>query len=221
MPSTRVRVWVMSLTFAAVVMVLSGGAVSVAAQVVFAARLAPVDRRRAGRGSPPFSRGRGSRRHTRGTSRARRPRSALRAGCGATDRRFPTVASGPGVDSRSVRSRTPAPGAGVARRCPGAGRTGCPAGTTGRPPASALETARARAAATVRSLPTSRRPRSTAESSQPPNDQIVTTDTPDQDTSARSCYELIVRGDLLVPAPAPAPELVERVCVTGQSSDVG
>ncbi len=43
-----------SLTLAAVVMTLSGGAVSVADQVVFAARLPPVDRRRTGVGPPLF-----------------------------------------------------------------------------------------------------------------------------------------------------------------------
>lgn len=36
--------------------------------------------------------------------------------------------------ARPARSRTPAPGKGVARRCSGSGRTGCPAGTAGRPP---------------------------------------------------------------------------------------
>ncbi|MYQ37795.1 MULTISPECIES: hypothetical protein [unclassified Streptomyces] len=55
-PSTRLTVWVMSLTFAAVVMTFERGAVSVADQVVFAARLPPLDRRRAGIGAPFFAR---------------------------------------------------------------------------------------------------------------------------------------------------------------------
>jgi len=117
---------------------------------------------------PFFWRGRGSRPRTRGSSRVRRPRSAPRAGCRATCRRRLPAAGGPGAASRSAPSRTPAPGAGAAKRRPGAGHTECPADTAGPPPASAPETARAKAAATARSVPTSRRPRSTAESSHPP-----------------------------------------------------
>jgi hypothetical protein len=44
MPSTRARAWVTSLTLAAVVMTLNGGAFPVADQVVFAASLPAVDR---------------------------------------------------------------------------------------------------------------------------------------------------------------------------------
>jgi hypothetical protein len=52
-------------------------------------------------------------------------------------------------------------------------------------------TARATVAATVRSVPTSRHPRSTDESSHDTNGRIVTSVTPGHGTSARSCYELI------------------------------
>lgn len=167
MPSTRARVCVMSLTFAAVVMTWSG--VPFPSQIRWC--LPPVFRRSTGDGpvaSPLFWRGRGSRPRTRGSSRVRRPRSAPRAGCGATCRRRLSAASGPGAASRSAPSRTPVPGAGAAKRRPGAGHTECPADTAGPPSASAPETARAKAAATARSAPTSRRPRSTAESSHPP-----------------------------------------------------
>lgn len=167
MPSTRTRVCVTSLTFAAVVMTCSG--VPRPSQIRWC--LLPVLRRSTGDGpvaAPPFSRGRGSRPHTRGTSRVRQPRSASRAECGAVDRRPLPAASDPDAANRSARSRTPAPAAAAARRCPGTGRTRCPAGTTGPRPASALATARARAVAAARSLPTGRHPRSTAESSHPP-----------------------------------------------------
>lgn len=193
-PSTRARVCVMSLTFAAVVMTLSG--VPFPSQIRWC--LLPVLRRSTGDGpvaAPSFSRGRGSRPRTRATSRVRRPRSVRRAGGGAAVRRLRPSASGSGASSTSVRSRTPVPGAGVARRCPDAGRTECPAGIAGRPPASAPVTARARAAAAVRSVPTSRRPRSTAEASHDVNGRIITSVTLDQGASTRSCYELL--------APAP------------------
>ena len=93
--------------------------------------------------------------------------------------------------SRSVRSRTPPPRAEVARRRPDAGRTRCPASTAGRPPASAPVTARARAGAAIQSVPTSRRPQSKAASPHDANGRIITLVTPEQDTSTRSCYELL------------------------------
>lgn len=52
---------------------LERSAASVADQVVSTARLAPVDRRRTGVGTPFFSRGCGSRLHTPGTSRSHPP----------------------------------------------------------------------------------------------------------------------------------------------------
>lgn len=146
---------------------LEWGAASVADQVVFAARLPSV----VGDGpvsAPPFFGGCGSRPRTRGTSRVRRPRSARRAGCGVVGRRPQPAATAPGAASRSVRNRIPAPAAGVGRLCRCAGRTGCPADTAGPPPAAGPATSPARAAAAARSAPTSRRPRSTAECSHPP-----------------------------------------------------
>lgn len=56
------------------------------------------------------------------TSRVRLPRSTSRAGCGAAGRRPRPVATAPGGASKSVRSRTPAPAAGVARLCRCRGR---------------------------------------------------------------------------------------------------
>ena len=162
MSSTGLRAWVMSLMLAAVVMTSRG--VPLPSQIRWC--LLPVFRRSTGDGpvaAPPVSRGRGSRPRRCGSSRVRRPCSARRAGRGAVTRRRRPSANGPGVTSRSVRSRTPDPGVGVAKRCPGAGRTRCPAGTVGRPPALAPAPARARAGAAV---------------------------TPDQGTSTRSCYEL-------------------------------
>ena len=91
------------------------GAASVADQMAFAACLPPVDRRRTAWTAPSLSHERGSRPRTRGSSRVRRPRSAGRAASGGTGRRLRPAASDPAVASRSVRSRTPAPVAGVAR----------------------------------------------------------------------------------------------------------
>lgn len=160
MPSIRARVWVTSLTLAAVVMTLSG--VPRPSQIRWC--LLPVFRRSTGDGpvsTPPFSRGCGNRPHTHVTSRVRRPRSALRAGPGATGRSPLPSATGPAGASRSVPSRTRAPGAGVARLCRCRGRTGCPGGRADPTPASAPATAPARAAATARPEPTTHRPRST------------------------------------------------------------
>jgi len=162
MPSTRARVWVTSLTLAAVVMTLSG--VPRPSQIKWC--LLPVFRRSTGDGpvsAPPFSPGCGSRPRTPVTSRVRRPRSFPRAGLGAVGRRLLPSATGPGDASRSGRSRTPAPRAGVARLCRCGERTGRLGGTAGPTPAAALVTAQATAAAMARSAPTSRRPRSTAE----------------------------------------------------------
>lgn len=71
MPSTRVRVWVTSLTFAAVVMTLNG----VPRPSQIRSCLLPVFHRSTGDGpvsTPSFSCGCGSRPRTRGTSRVRR-----------------------------------------------------------------------------------------------------------------------------------------------------
>ncbi len=141
---------------------LERGAATVADQVVFAAGLAPVDRRRAGVGTP-FSPGCGSRPRRPGTSRVRRPRSARRAGQGAAGRRRRPAATVPDAASTSDPSRSPAPPAGVAGPCRCRGRTGCPGGRAGPAPASAPATAPANAAGEARSAPASRRPRSTAE----------------------------------------------------------
>ena len=165
MPSTRARVWVTSLTLAAVVMTLSG--VPRPSQIRWC--LLPVFRRSTGDGpvsEPPFSRGCESRPHMPSTSRGGRPRSVRPAGSGVAGRRPLPAANVPGVASRSARGRTPAPAAGVARLCRCRGRTGCPASSVGQPPAVAAVTSRARVAAAARSVPTSRRPRSTAEYSQ-------------------------------------------------------
>lgn len=143
------------------------GAASVADQMLLAARLPPVDRRRPV-SAPPFSRGCVSRPRRPWTSRGGRPRSARRAGSGAAGRRPQPVATAPSAASRSVPSRTPAPAAGVARRCRCRARTGCLAGTAGRAPAAAPVTSPARAAAAARSMPTSRRSRSTDEYSHHP-----------------------------------------------------
>ncbi len=162
MPSTRARVWVTSLTFAAVVMTLSG--VPRPSQIKWC--LLPVLRRSTGDGpvsAPPFSPGRGSRPGRPATSRACRPRSARRAGVGAAGRRLLPSATGPVGASTSAPSRSPAPGAGVARLCRCGGRTGCPADRAGPAPAAAQATVPARAAGAARSALTSRRPRSTAE----------------------------------------------------------
>jgi hypothetical protein len=146
---------------------LERGAASVADQVMFAARLPPFDRRRTV-SAPPFSRGCGSRPRTLWTSRVRWPRSARRAGCGAVGRRPQPAGTAPGAANRSVRSRTPAPAAGFAGLCCCAGRTGCGAATAGPPPAVGTATSPARATAAARSAPTSRRPRSMAGCSHPP-----------------------------------------------------
>ncbi len=132
--------------------------------MVLAARLPPVDRRRAGRGSPFFAQTREPSTHARVQSSsptAFSSASRMRCSCSKT----PAAASGPGTANTSVRSRTPAPAAEVARRCRGAERTRCPVGTVGPALVSAQANARARAAAAVRFAPTSRHPRSTAESS--------------------------------------------------------
>ena len=178
-----------SLTLAAVVMTLSG--VPRPSQIKWC--LLPVFRRSTGDGpvsAPPFSRGCGSRPRTPATSRVRRPRSARRAESGAAGRRPRPAATAPGGASRSARSRTPAPAAGVARRCRCRGRTGCPADTAGPPPAVAPATAPARAAVTARSAPTIvvHDPRPSTHTLT--NGRIITPVTPDQDTSTRSCYEL-------------------------------
>ncbi len=162
MPSTRLRVWVMSLTFAAVVMTLSG--VPRPSQIRWC--LLPVFRRSTGDGpvsAPPFSRGCGNRPRRPVTSRVRRPRSALRAGPGAAGRRPPPPATGPDGASTSDPSRTPAPAVGAATLCRCRGRTGCPGDRAGPAPVSARATAPAKAAGAAQSAPTSRRPRSTAE----------------------------------------------------------
>ena len=167
MPSTRARVWVTSLTFAAVVMTLSG--VPRPSQIRWC--LLPVFRRSTGDGpvsAPPFSPGCGSRPRRPWTSRAGLPRSARRGESGAVGRRPLPAANAPVFASRSVRTRTPAQAAGVARRCCCRARTGCPADTAGQLPVEALVTSSARAAAAAQSVPTSRRPRSTAEYSHPP-----------------------------------------------------
>lgn len=179
----------MSLTLAAVVTTRSG--VPRPSQIKWC--LLPVLRRSTGDGpvaGPPFSRVRESRPRTRATSRVRRPRAVRRAGRGAADRRLRPSVSGPGVANRSVRSRTRALETGVARRCPDTKRTRCPAGTTGLVSVSVLVTARVRAVAAVRSALRSRRPPSTAESSHDASGRIITSVTPDQATSTRSCYEL-------------------------------
>lgn len=105
----------------------------------------------------------GSRPRLRGASRVRRARSARGGGCGAVDRRpHPAAAAALGAAERSVRNPTPFPGVGVAVLCRCAGRTGCPAGTAGRPPGMDPATSPDRAAAAARSMPRGRRPRSTA-----------------------------------------------------------
>lgn len=188
-PSTRARAWVMSLTFAAVVMKWNG--VPRPSQIRWC--LLSVFRRSTGDGpvaASPFSRGCGSHPHTRGTSRVRRPRSASRAGCGATARKPSPVASDPAAASRSVRSRTPTPEAEVARRCPGARRTGClqaqAAGHRLRP---------RRPLGPGRQQRLDQLPQVVIHDPRPsrhthPNGQIVTTVTPNQGHSARSCYEI-------------------------------
>lgn len=93
---------------------LERGAASVADQMVFAARLPPVDRRRTGVG-PPFACGCGSHPRTLVTSRVRPPRSAPQAGPGAAGRKHLPPATGPDDASTSDPSRTPAPAAAVAR----------------------------------------------------------------------------------------------------------
>lgn len=153
----------------------------------------PVFRRSTGDGpvsGPPFSRGCGSRPRTHVTSRVRRPRSAPRAGLGAAGRRPLPSATGPDAASKSAPIRTPAPSAGVARLCRCRGRTECPAGRAGPTPAAARATAPATAAATVRSEPTTHRPRSTVEYPHLTNGRIITPVTAYQAVSARSCYEL-------------------------------
>lgn len=139
---------------------------SIADQVMFAARLPPVDRRRNGV-RPPSSR-LWEPSTQAGTSRVRRPSSVQRAGRDAADRRLRPATSGPGDASRSTRSRTPAPGAVVARLCRCGARTGCPADTAGRPRVAAPAPSAAKAATAARLVPTIRRPRSTAEYSHTP-----------------------------------------------------
>ncbi|MGC0343110.1 hypothetical protein RKD20_008144 [Streptomyces sp. SLBN-8D4] len=129
----------LSLTFAAVVTTCSG--VPLPSQIRWC--LLPVLRRSTGDGpvaAPPFSREPGSRPRMRDSSRVRWLRSARRAARGAVTRRRRPSAIGPVAASRSVRSRNPAPGSGVARPCTGGRRTGCPAGIAGPPPASATVT---------------------------------------------------------------------------------
>ncbi|WP_442817931.1 carboxypeptidase regulatory-like domain-containing protein [Streptomyces sp. NBC_01224] len=72
----------------------------------------------------------------------------------------------------SVRSRTPARAAAVARRCRCAGRTGCPEGRAGPAPAGVPEPCPSRPVTTARSTPTGHRPRSTAAYSHHANDRI-------------------------------------------------
>lgn len=102
------------------------GALAVSDQMVLAARLPPVDRRRTGRGTPFFARTWEPSTHARLQSSS--PTACISASsrqCSCSKTR--PSASDPGAASTFVQSRTPAPGAGVARRCPGAGRRGCPA----------------------------------------------------------------------------------------------
>lgn len=111
MPPTRARVWVTSLTFAAVVMTFSG--VPRPSQTRW--RLLPVFRRSTGDGpvsGPLFSRGCENHPCTHVTSRARRPRSARRAGPGAAGRKPLPSATDPGDASTPTQSRTPPPAPG-------------------------------------------------------------------------------------------------------------
>ncbi len=161
MPSTRARVWVTSLTLAAVVMTLSG----VPRPSQIRRCLLPVFRRSTGDGpvpAPPFRPGRGNRRRMLWTSPARRPRAAWRAGRGAVGQRLRPAASARSAASRSGQSRTPAQGGEVARRCRCTGRRGCPAGTAGPARTVDREPSRVTAAGAVRSAPTGHRPRPTA-----------------------------------------------------------
>ena len=63
--------------------------------------------------------------------------------------------------------------------------------TAGPPPAAAREPSPAREAAAARSASARRHPRSTPSTHTHPNGRIVTSVTPDQGTSTRSCYELL------------------------------
>lgn len=86
MPSTRARVWVTSLTLAAVVMTLNG--VPLPSQIRWC--LLPVFPRSTGDGpvaSPPFSRGCERHPGRPGSSPGRLQRAARRAGCDAASRR--------------------------------------------------------------------------------------------------------------------------------------
>lgn len=162
MPSTRARVWVTSLTLAAVVMTLNG--VPRPSQIRWC--LLPVLRRSIGDGTvsaPPFSRGCEYHPCTPVTSRVRRPRPARTAGFGAVGRRRRPAATVPGAASMSVLSRTPTTAAAAARQCRCRARTGRPGDRAGLPPAVAPVTAPTRAEAVARSAHTSRRPRLTAE----------------------------------------------------------
>ncbi len=141
------------------------GAASVADQVVFAARLPPVDRRRTGVGAPFSARMWEPSTHTRDQSSSPAAfSSASRTRC---SRRSKIPATAPAVASTSAPSRTPVPEPGVARTYRCRGRTGCLAGRADPTPASAPETAPATAAATARPTPTTHRPRSTVEHPHP------------------------------------------------------
>jgi hypothetical protein len=161
---------------------LERSAASVADQVVFAARLAPVDRRRTGVGAPFFAR-------MCEPSTQARDQSSSPAAFSSASRMRCSWSKTPACCHRSRRrqqvcpSRTPAPAAGVARLCRCRGRRGCPGDRVCLPLAVAPATARARAAATVRSAPTSRHPRSTAECSQ------RTLESPDQSRPTRASQQ--------------------------------
>ena len=139
---------------------------------------------------PFFWRGRGSRPRTRGSSRVRRPRSAPRAGCRATCRRRLPAAGGPGAASRSARAEPQLQGQEL------------PSDVLVQDIQNALQTQPVRHRLRPRRPLGPRRqqrldqcPQVVVHDPRPsrhthPDDQTVTTVTPDQDRSTRSCYEL-------------------------------
>ncbi|MDR6981279.1 hypothetical protein J2X68_008022 [Streptomyces sp. 3330] len=132
--------------------------------MVFAARLASVDRRRTGVGTPFFAR-------TWEPSTQARDQSSWPAAFSSASRMRCSWSKTPARCHRSRRRQQVCPEpnpptVGVARLCRCRGRRGCPGDRPDPPPAADLVTARARTATTDRSAPTSRRPRSTAEYSQ-------------------------------------------------------
>lgn len=140
---------------------------------------------RGGSAAPP--RGRGNRPRTHGSSRVRRPPSTPRAGSHATSRRLRPSASDP--DSSSTACPEPNSSSGK-RSCQAMFwfRTyRMPCRHSRSSPTSGPASVQAWAAATVRSAPTSRRPRSTAEPSHDANGRIITSVRPDQPISTRSC----------------------------------